>query len=78
MLCPLHRHRTTVAAVTGRAVDRKLELPAIARAVACLSLYDRLDLTLELLDQRDWPELEETEPLPTNVLRFRPRTRWRE
>jgi hypothetical protein len=48
--------------------------PAIARAVRCLSLYDQLDLTLELLDQRDWPEFDSPEDLPPNVIPF-PRRR---
>jgi hypothetical protein len=47
--------------------------PDIARAVRCLSLYDQLDLTLELLQQDYWPEFHEPEDLPTNVIRFRRR-----
>jgi hypothetical protein len=47
--------------------------PAIARAVRCLSLYDQLDLTLELLRQCDWPEFEQREDLPPNVIPFRRR-----
>jgi hypothetical protein len=49
--------------------------PAIAHAVRCLPLYDQLKLTLELLRQREWPAFGEPEPLPPNVLRFRPRLR---
>ena len=45
--------------------------PAIARAVRCLSLYDQLDLTLELLHQRDWPDFDSPEDLPPNVIPFR-------
>jgi hypothetical protein len=48
--------------------------PAIARAVRSLPLYDQLELTLELLHQGDWPNFAEPEPLPPNVVRFRPRT----
>ena len=47
--------------------------PAISHAVRCLSLYDQLDLTLELLGQRDWPEFDAPEDLPVNVIQFRPR-----
>ena len=47
--------------------------PAIAHAVRCLPLYDQLELTLELLHQDDWPDFTEPEPLPPNVVRFRPR-----
>src|SRR5262249_19898040 len=59
--------------------------PAIAHAVRCLRLHDQLELTLELLrlhDQleltlellrlHDWPDVAEPEPLPPNVVRFRP------
>jgi hypothetical protein len=46
--------------------------PAIAYAVHCVSLYDQLDLTLELLRQDEWPDFDEPEPLPPNVVRFRP------
>jgi hypothetical protein len=49
--------------------------PDIAYAVHCLSIYDQLDLTLELLRQEEWPEFEEPETLPPNVVRFRPRIR---
>jgi hypothetical protein len=49
--------------------------PSIAHAVRCLSLYDLLELQLDLLRQPDWPEFDETEPLPPNVIRFRPRQR---
>jgi hypothetical protein len=38
--------------------------PAITHAVGCLLLHDRLELTLELLRQEDWPEFDEYEPLP--------------
>jgi hypothetical protein len=47
--------------------------PAIAHAVHCLTLYDQLALTLELLNQDDWPDFETPEPLPPNVVRFRRR-----
>jgi hypothetical protein len=49
--------------------------PAVAYAVRCLPIYDQLELTLELLQQRDWPDFTEPEPLPPNVVRFRPRKR---
>jgi len=49
--------------------------PAIASAVHCLPLYDLLELTLELLQQEDWPQLDDPELLPPNVVRFRPRVR---
>ena len=32
--------------------------PAIAYAVGCLPLYDKLELTLELLNQDGWPEFD--------------------
>ena len=49
------------------------EQPAIAHAVRCLSLFDVLELQLELLRQPDWPDFEQPEPpLPPNVIRFRP------
>ena len=47
--------------------------PAIAHAVQCLPLYDQLELTLELLRQAQWPEFDDSESLPPNVIRFRPR-----
>jgi hypothetical protein len=49
--------------------------PAIAHAVHCLPLYDQLELTLELLRQDDWPDFDQPEVLPPNVIRFRPRIR---
>ena len=49
--------------------------PAIAYAVHCLTLFDQLELTLELLKQDDWPDFDTPEPLPPNVVRFRPRVR---
>ena len=49
--------------------------PAIAYAVECLPLYDQLELTLELLNQDDWPDFATAAPLPPNVIRFRPRPR---
>jgi hypothetical protein len=52
-------------------VDR----PAIAHAVYCLPLYDQLELMLALLRQPDWPDFDEPEPLPPNVIPFRPRVR---
>jgi hypothetical protein len=52
-----------------------VDQPAIAQAVYCLPLYDVLELTLELLRQEAWPEFVEPEPLPPNVVRFRPRPR---
>ena len=48
--------------------------PRVAYAVHWLPLYDQLELTLELLAQTDWPDLEEPEVLPPKVVRFRPRT----
>jgi hypothetical protein len=47
--------------------------PAIAYAVYSLPLYDQLELMLELLRQRDWPEFGEPKALPPNVIPFRPR-----
>jgi hypothetical protein len=38
--------------------------PAIAYAVHCLPLYDQLELTLELLQQDDWPQLERCRTTP--------------
>jgi hypothetical protein len=52
-----------------------VEQPAVAHAVRCLPLYDRLELTLELLRQHHWPEFGEREQLPPNVIRLRPRAR---
>ena len=49
------------------------EQPAIAHAVRCLSLLDVLELQLQLLAQPGWPEFDEPEELPPNVIRFRPR-----
>ena len=49
--------------------------PAIAYALGCLPLSDQLELTLELLHQAEWPELDDSEWLPPNVIRFRPRRR---
>ena len=37
--------------------------PAIAYAVHCLTLFDQLELTLELLKQDDWPDFDTPEPL---------------
>jgi hypothetical protein len=52
-----------------------VQQPAVAHAVSSLPLYDQLDLTPELLRQEYKPEFAESEPLPPNVVRFRPR--WR-
>jgi hypothetical protein len=41
--------------------------------VQCLPLFDQLELTVELLTQADWPDFEKPQPLPPNVVRFRPR-----
>jgi hypothetical protein len=49
--------------------------PSLAHAVRCLPLYDQLELQLELLHQPGWPEFDEPDPLPLNVIRFRPRQR---
>jgi hypothetical protein len=49
--------------------------PRLAHAIRCLPLYDLLELQLELLRQPDWPEFDEPEPLPPNVIRFWPRRR---
>jgi len=64
-------------AAWGRLRDMKYllaEQPSIAYAVRCLPLCDALKLQLEVLRQADWPEFAEPEPLPPNVIRFRPRT----
>ena len=49
--------------------------PTLARAVSCMTLYDQLDLTLELLCHHDNRYLDEdpAEPWPSNVIRFRTR-----
>ena len=47
--------------------------PAIAYAVHSLTLFDQLELTLELLEQDDWPDFDTPESLTPNVVRFRPR-----
>jgi hypothetical protein len=52
-----------------------VDQPVIARAVYCLPLYDQLELMLELLHQREWPEFGERERPPPNVIPFRPRVR---
>jgi hypothetical protein len=48
--------------------------PAVARAVRCLSLYDQLELTLQLLGE-EWPATESRESMPANVIPFRRRVR---
>jgi hypothetical protein len=52
-----------------------LRISQQSRAVQCVPVYDHLALTFELLDQGDWAEFDEPEPLPPNVVRFRSRTR---
>jgi hypothetical protein len=47
-----------------------LEQPRLARAFGRLSMYEQLELTLDLLQE---PEYEEGDVLPGNVVRFRPR-----
>ena len=49
--------------------------PALARAVSYMTLYDQLDLTLELLHMGGDTYLDEdpVEPWPSNVIRFRAR-----
>jgi hypothetical protein len=49
--------------------------PGVARAVRCLTVLDRLELTLQLLRQPEWPAFDDVEELPPNVVRFRPRVR---
>ena len=50
--------------------------PALARAVSYMTLYDQLDLTLDLLGPNDNGYLDEpAEPWPPNVIRFRVRPR---
>jgi hypothetical protein len=47
--------------------------PALAWAVSWLTLYDQLDLTLELLrtDGNAYLDEDPSEPSPSNVIRFR-------
>ena len=49
--------------------------PALARVVNYMTLYDQLDLTLELLHMGGDTYLDEdpVEPWPSNVIRFRAR-----
>ena len=49
--------------------------PALARAVSYMTLYDQLDLTLELLLKvgNTYLDEEPDEPLPSNVIRVRVR-----
>ena len=47
--------------------------PTMAYAVRWLPVFDLLELQLELLRQPDGPELDKPQPLPPNVIRFRPR-----
>jgi len=49
--------------------------PAIARAVRCLTLCDQLELTLALLQQRDWPDFAAPVDQPPNIIPFRRRQR---
>jgi hypothetical protein len=51
------------------------EQPLIAHAVDCLPLCDVLELQLQLLQQPDWPEFQDSDRLPPTVIRFRPRRR---
>jgi len=46
--------------------------PALAWAVSCMTLYDHLGLTLELLGHHNNSYLDEeaAEPWPPNVIRF--------
>ena len=61
---------------SGTMQDVIAHQPTIAHAVQCLlPLYDQLEPTLELLEQDGWPDLDTPEPLPANVVRFRPRPR---
>jgi hypothetical protein len=46
--------------------------PSIAYAIHCLTLFDQLELTLELLKQVDWPDFDPPELLPLNVVPFSP------
>ena len=47
----------------------------LAWAVTCMTLYDQLDLTLELLhmDGNSYLDEDPAEPWPPNVIRFRVR-----
>jgi hypothetical protein len=36
--------------------------PAIAYAVRCLTIFDKLELTIELLKQADWPDFDTLKP----------------
>jgi hypothetical protein len=48
--------------------------PTLAWAVSCMTLYDQLDLTLELLCHHDNSYLDEpAKPWPPNVIRLRVR-----
>jgi hypothetical protein len=49
--------------------------PALAWAVSWMTLYDQLDLTLELLhmDGNTYLDEDPAEPWPPNVIRFRVR-----
>jgi hypothetical protein len=53
----------------GRLRDAVLEQPALGRAFQRLSLYEQLELTLELLCEPEY----EAPAVPTNVVPFRPR-----
>jgi len=52
-----------------------IKQPITAHAVCFLPLCDVVELQLELLRQADWPEFDDDEPLPANVILFRPRRR---
>jgi hypothetical protein len=47
--------------------------PLVAHAVRYLPLCDQLDLTLELLRQNEWPDFDQADALPPNVIPFRRR-----
>ena len=68
----IHRREYTAASDMQSVLA---DQPLIGHAVRCLSLCDVLELQLELLRQTDRPDFEHPEPLPPNVIRFRPRRR---
>jgi hypothetical protein len=58
----------------GRMQQMVAQQPALAWAVSCMTLYDQLDLSLELLGHHDNSYLDEpAEPWPPNVIPFRVR-----
>jgi hypothetical protein len=59
----------------GKFVLNILESELLQVELSAGTLEYQLELTLELLDQAEWPDFDDVEDLPPNITRLLPRVR---